>query len=456
MLASAAMVENEIDAYALAAMLGKAGIDARVAGKDTWWRIEMGSTSGRALLVHCLRYETATSVGSPLSGHPLRLGIGLNPTNARSRLNQTQRPYEGPEYRVMLEENDRQIVDGTTRSADAVVACAKAWLSHRTLDQLMRDLPFIDEGPRTMRAIAERLAAFRLDGAEDPGFELWVYGHGRSCKIRNDRAIACGFFLGQAQVAYGVELRDVVGAIEAWLVEATTLRGLTTRFPDVELERHAEVLESDPARWHWLHVRCRIADPNDVLAPMRKLIEALAVNPVATTFFTYSSVTTFCFSASSHHPWVDAGLPVVSRVGSDSYQLDNLDRDTRYPACDARRAVQVIETVLEASPIRPFFGSRPHHEHPFLSERFERQGSALRPELVQRQTWYDLVVADQDTGRRCKVSDRHVTFMERADQLDLLWPSVDDAVDAIRRFCEGKVPLDVLANDPRAQSPFSK
>jgi hypothetical protein len=329
------MVQNEIDAQSLATLLTKAGIAARVRGKDTSWGVEMGSKRGRALLVHCLRYQAVTSL--------------------TWRLSHLRRPYEGPEYRVMLEENDRQIVDGRTRSADDVVACAAAWLSQAAVDEVMRDRPFLDEGPRTMRTLAERLGArFHLDRAEDPGFEFLVYGHGRRCKLHHDRAIACGFFLGQAPVAYGVELRDLFGAVEAWLSEATTLGELTTRFPDVELERYAEVVETDPARWHWLHLRDHVADPNTPLAPMRKLIEALAVSPIASTFFTYSSVGHLCFSSSSHYPYVNTGLPIVSLIESDSYDIRLGESHIRYPTCDLNRAVQVIETVLAKSSLRPF------------------------------------------------------------------------------------------------------
>jgi hypothetical protein len=34
----------------------------------------------------------------------------------------------------------------------------------------------------------------------------------------------------------------------------------------------AEVLQVDPARWHWLHVRDRIADPKDALAELAPLV----------------------------------------------------------------------------------------------------------------------------------------------------------------------------------------
>ena len=87
------------------------------------------------------------------------------------------------------------------------------------------------------------------------------------------------------------------------------------------------MLETDAARWHWLQFRDRIADPHDVLAPLRTLIEALATSPVATRFYTYSSLHMLCFSASSHFPWVDDGLPVVWAVEPSFYLVgDNAAR----------------------------------------------------------------------------------------------------------------------------------
>ena len=76
------------------------------------------------------------------------------------------------------------------------------------------------------------------------------------------------FLLGQAQVAYAAALEDIPKAVSAWLVSRLPMRALAMRMPGVEIERHAEILETDPARWHWLHVRDRIADPNDVLVPL--------------------------------------------------------------------------------------------------------------------------------------------------------------------------------------------
>jgi hypothetical protein len=81
------------------------------------------------------------------------------------------------------------------------------------------------------------------------------------------------------------------------------------------------MLETDPARWHWLHVGDRINDANDVLAPLADLMRALASSPIATRFYSYSSLNRLCFSASSHYPWVDEGLPVVTPAAGRAYLI---------------------------------------------------------------------------------------------------------------------------------------
>src|SRR6185503_16077256 len=105
--------------------------------------------------------------------------------------------------------------------------------------------------------------------------------------------------------------------------------------PRIELERHAEVVETDPARWHWLHVVDRIEDPDDVLAPLRELIGMLAKSPVATKFYSFSSLNHLCFSASSHFPWVNKGLPVITPTREGGCLVDG----TR---CSWRAAVERI------------------------------------------------------------------------------------------------------------------
>lgn len=77
-----------------------------------------------------------------------------------------------------------------------------------------------------------------------------MYGGDRSCRLVTvDGAISCRFFLGQAQVAHGTDLDDVPAAVAAWISTRVPVRLLAAHAPAVQLEPHAEVLETDPPRW---------------------------------------------------------------------------------------------------------------------------------------------------------------------------------------------------------------
>jgi hypothetical protein len=430
------MVENEAMAHELVSRLRSADLAARATGGGVHWQVDVGPMASRSVRVHCFWYERA------LSG----IVIGMNPANARSRLRGVPVPYEGPEYLVILYGDAVRIADGRTRESADVVGCAREWLASGDLDCVVEMAPFIDEKARAMRAVARGLdPQVRWKIGNEPGYELWAYGEGRSCKVEGSGTLACSFLLGQAQVAYGGALGDVASAVSAWLVDRMPLRALAERVRGVELERHAEVLETEPARWHWLHVRDRLADPDDALTPLRELIEALTASRIATTFYTYSSLYRLCFSASSHYPWVDEGLPVVTPTTQPgTYSVD----DT---LCDLGHAIQLIESKLSATPLRPFFGSAPHHEMPRLNELLARSSSGLYPQLVQCGALYALAVADASGAKRCEVDGRSVTFADGTDRLNVTWRALEDAVSAICRYCEGSASLNELAADARAR-----
>jgi hypothetical protein len=223
--------------------LARAGIRGRVAGEGVHWHVDVDAAGTRAVTVHCFWYDRGI--------HGLMLG--LNPANARSQLRAARAPYEGPEYYTIVRDGDVDVADGRTHEIDDAVAAARAWLQGSDLEQLARVVPFIDQKGRAMRALASRIdPALRRTLGRDPTFDLWIYGQGRSCKIapEDDDSISCAFLLGQAQVARAAHVDDAPAIVASWLVEDLPLRLLATRVPGVAIERHAEVLETDPARWH--------------------------------------------------------------------------------------------------------------------------------------------------------------------------------------------------------------
>lgn len=431
------MRQNEAAARDVAAALRTLGIEARVEGGGVHWHLEAGPVEARSLVVHCFWYERAFS----------GLLMGINPANARSGLCVPREPYEGPEFLVKLRQHAQGVADGRTRDSKEVVAAAKAWFESGELEVVRRSAPFVDAKRRAILAIAEQLEpALRWDIEGEPSYELWVYGEDRSCKLAvTDNHVACFFFIRQVQVAgSALALDHAPVAVASWLIERCPVSALAENVSGVQLEEHAKVLESDPARWHWLHVRDRINDPHDVLAPLKPFLERLAESSVATTFYSFSSLNRFCFSASSHYPWVDEGLPVLTPDGRGGCTVDSVQ-------CNVDEAVRLIETRLAEYAVRPFFGSAPHHELPALAEALARHGSALRPAVVQRGAWYELEVAAAELTKRCRVSYRQVTFIDREQNLSAGWPTLDDAVVSIRRFCEDGASFDEIAADPLAK-----
>ncbi|NUP14015.1 MAG: hypothetical protein HOW73_48895 [Polyangiaceae bacterium] len=252
--------------------------------------------------------------------------------------------------------------------------------------------------------------------------------------MRND---SCGFFVGQAQLAFAQDRPDLSDDIAAWLLRRTPVTQLAAR--SIQLERHADVLEVDPARWHWLHVLDRIANPRGVLAPLAPLITRLAASPIASRFYSYSSLNRLCFSASSHYPWV-GDFPIVSRQPNGDYRIEDL-------SLGLEDAVRAIEAALRASPMEPFFGSAPDLEARLVAEHLIRAGSRLRPEIVRRGAWSDAWLISGP--KRCRLSSGHISLFEERTRLDAQCANLEAVVGVALRFLEDGVALKDLATDFR-------
>ena len=360
------MHDKEREAHGLAAELTAAGFAAQVSGAGEHWQVEVGAAE-RSLWIHCFWYDEALADPS-IDAAPGRR-IGPSPNNNSRRILQAppRRPHHGPEFLVMLLEDEAGVAEGRARRAAEVVTCVRGWLAERlSLEQLVLGAPFVDAGRRVALALAAQLPpplTYRLGG--DPSFELRVEHEGRSCVLQEiDGAVTCAFLLGPAQLACCQHLTDVGAATSAWLLERAPLPELVARMAElappclVELERHAEVLALDPTRWHWLRLVERVASPYpcNILKPLRALVEVLSQSPIATTFYPFSSHYILRFSASSHFPWVVEGLPLVVRAPDGPY-LFQAHHYAPEEHCDLATAVARIEAVLAACPVRPFFGT---------------------------------------------------------------------------------------------------
>jgi hypothetical protein len=416
--------------------------DARVVGAGVHWGVEVVSAP-RQCKISCFWYGEAAGAMH-----------GMNPGNARTALQLSRPTRTGAEYLVRFHEAEHRIAGGRTQDRAAVVGAVRGWLEGKPLGEVERAWPFVDRKRRTMRELLALLEPGCRDVARceinrNVGYELWVYGRDRSCelKVGDGTAVSASFRLGPAQVAFGDVTTDPVTPISRWL-HGATLSDLSTL--GIAIERYAEVLaRGDAARWHWLHLRDRLEDRDDVLANSRPLLLRLAERELPTRFFSYSSLARFCFSASSHYPWVDRELPVVSPSYAQHDYI--VEVGTTRTECNVERAIDVIEAALAACPIVPFFGSAAHLVIDRMSAELAAAGTSLYAELRQRCQWSDAAVASGD--RWCTVSEDLCAARfhgAREAGLHARFRSPADAVAAIRHWLEDRWTGDELRLLPSA------
>jgi hypothetical protein len=258
----------------------------------------------------------------------------------------------------MLFDGANRSAGGRTHDAQYAFASVVSWTTDRSIKEVEESWPFLNEMRRRLRALATAIEAScgdvarcMIDAAEMD--DLVVYGDGRTCCVEpDDEGDACSFILGGVPVAFGDITRDPSTAVTRWM-RGCTLRELASL--GITVQPHAELLESgEHVRWHWTHVRERIQDPGYVAAASRPLLERLAQSDIATKFFTFTSLRSFCFSANSQHPWANDGLPVI--LPPDDEGNYHIDIDGQRTVCTLDAAVEFIERVLAAYSIQPFWG----------------------------------------------------------------------------------------------------
>jgi len=406
------------------------GPDARVVGKGVHWGVEIGRAQ-RECKIACFWYGEASG-----------LMLGMNPSNAREGLRPTYPRRQGGEYLVRFHDGERRIAGGRTQDIDAVVEAVRAWLRGKSIAEVEQASPFVDKKRRRMRELLAILEpkcgdVARCEIDRNISFELWTYGRGRSCQLHvgEDNAVSASFRLGPAQVAFGDVTADPATPISRWLHGATLaeLRAL-----GVASEAHADLLEDgEAARWHWMQVRERIKDPGDVLEDSRPLIERLVDRELPTRFFSFSSLNRFCFSASSHYPWVNEGLPVICPPYEARGYIVEIGA-TR-TECNVEQAIEAIEGALSTYPVAPFFGSAAYRTIGPLDAELAKAGSPLRAELRQRSEWFSAAVVSGD--RYCTVEDDlcSAAFHGASDApLRALFSRPADTIAAVRHWLEDR------------------
>lgn len=424
------MRENEAAAHRLAADLHAAELACRVDGGGVHWNVELEPVNNRSVHVACFWYEKAH--------HALMLG--MNPGNRRSALRKEQAPREGAEFYVVLRTSGERVANGRTPDAVQVVTCARAWLSGNSLNELYGLTPFVDARRRAMQSLGAQLdPRIQWKIGDDPGFELWAHEGGRSCCVRSD---SCSFLVGQVQVAFKEDLDGVPSMMASWLLERVALPEL--RNQGALIERHAEVLEVDPAKWHWLHMRDRIADPEDVLAGVAPVVRRLADSPIASRFYTFSSLNRLCFSASSHYPWTGS-YPVVAPAADGRYWVDQEQHSLE-------ETVALVESALAASPFEPFFGSADELAFRLATECLSRRASSVRAELIRSDQWSEVWL--RSARGQCRVNLTSLTCVEESRHITVECASFEDVVELALRFLEEGASFEDVATDERVVSSF--
>ena len=319
----------------------------------------------------------------------------------------------------MLEDGGASIVDGRTHAIEEAIACARAWLSGASVNELVREMPFIDKGPRELRDIAERFdCRLRWEVVETGESGLWVYGGRRACCVDGE---TCGFLLGQAHLAFVEVSQDLAGAVGLAAGRrharrprrqgspAPTPRGCArSRSRSLALaacprSHHQPQGRASPPR---RADRCSCHQPGGV--PVLHLLElepALLLRKLALP--------------------LGRSLP-AGGVGRQGQVL------RRRHQLSARGGDRQDRVALAKSPVEPFFGSGADFECRLVAESLARHGTALQPELHRVGMWSTVWL--KVPPRRCRVTETFLDCVGEDGELSVACANVDDVVGLSLRF----------------------
>lgn len=269
-------------------------------------------------------------------------------------------PQGGCEYEVMLFSLATRCASGRTPAIDEAISAAREWMAGAAIAGLESQLPFLNAMRHRLEAleaaIAPRIAGVAECFVDPDGLRtLTVRGERRiCCVLPDDEGVDCKFSLDGVELASGEIGRAPADVVEAWM-RGCALTELASHGihigPDAEMFERGEYL-----RWHWRNVLDAAAAPSERSRPARELIERLAQSPIATRFYTYRSLSIFCFTASSAFPWADNGLPKIHspHQAGERYRVLIGDQMTE---CSLDEAVELTERCLAAYPVKPFWGA---------------------------------------------------------------------------------------------------
>lgn len=357
----------------------------------------------------------------------------------------------GPQYLATFHEGQERRAGGRIEQVDPVIEAVRRWLAGATLAALEAACPFVNQRLHQLEALRAVVAAScgaisRVELEDAHGYELWAYGTGRSCRFAPTASggVTAAFFFGPEEVASG-DVGGAPGDAAARWLGGTRLAELGA--DGLGIEPHAEVLEGgEPARWHWLRIRDRLANPRDELARSGEMLAALAERELPTRFYSYTSHDRFCFAACSHG--LDGlKLPAIDPPRSGrGYRIGSGEAWT---PCTIEEGVALVERTLAACPVAPFFGTSEALDVIALDSVLAGQGSPLRATLRQRGRWFQAAIERDD--RHCVVGSTwtDVTFAATgARSWRGTFSDVAAAVAAVRAWLEDRASADALRAHP--------
>ncbi|NJK45331.1 MAG: hypothetical protein HC933_14610 [Pleurocapsa sp. SU_196_0] len=320
-----------------------------------------------------------------------------------------QAQKQGAEYFIYFRDGERTCATGRTQEILSVESAVRAWVAEQhELNEVYQRCPFVDAPRRKNIEIATRInAALEARGAKtrlvletettySEFTYLWVYAETRSCHVTvgTGDAVNLELLLHRTTLAYleNIETELAARVIEHWAELSGTLQGVQEISSQTELSAFALDFErGDYAAWHWGNVLAQ-AENDEVLAFYKPFLERIAVSPIASRFFSFTSWNSLVFSRCSLYPFDTADLPVLSpardRTDAKPYSVALMpqhlsNRNPIADACNAEEALRLIETHLARETLPSYFGDHTRRTLEELNLEFEAINSPLRARICK-------------------------------------------------------------------------
>jgi Family of unknown function (DUF6193) len=389
-------------------------VSITVEGAGVQWQVN-AKKGERWCRIHCFSYDGI--------GDSLVLGMRGNAHLSKLHSGPPRAPKQGAEYLIYFGSGERSCATGRTQEIVSVEGAVRAWVAEQVeLAEVYQQCPFVDAPLRKNIEIATNINAaletravrdrFILEGkSTDSEFtNLWLYAEDRSCHVTVGAkdAVNLELLLHRTSLAYIENIETELSAqiIEYWTEVKGTLEGVQKISSLTELSAFAlEFERGNYAAWHWGNVLAQ-AENDQILAFYKPLLERVASSPIASRFFSFTSLSNLVFSRCSLYPFDSEGLPVLSpardRSNEKPYSVAIAPVNLRKlnpiaAACSTEEAFQLIEAHLAREILPSYFGDSNHQMIGDLNLEFEAVGSSLRAEVAQKYQGTEIIIRGKNT-----------------------------------------------------------